>query len=240
MIQTLNAHPSHEAPSSRRASSYQKLPEVITNRCEMWVTANETTFQGGAALNLNTTAIVADSTLTGNSATGNTGEAAHPLGGGAILNYGALTLINDTIAGNAVGGTFRGSNIYNFHNDVSTGTITYRNTIVANGSGDANCFYEPSSVATDGGNNLDSGASCGFSSANHSLTNTDPKLAALADNGGPTQTMALEKPQRLRRRTRQRDRSAWNRAPTRARMRYWRVRTGSHRDDHHDHHVQRR
>src|SRR5262249_5137713 len=35
--------------------------------------------------------------------------------------------------------------------------------------------------------------SCGFSSANHSLSNTDPGLdpAGLADNGGPTETIAL-------------------------------------------------
>jgi hypothetical protein len=147
---------------------------------------------GGGALDLNTDATVSDSTFTGNSTSTNI-IGYEPGGGGAIENYGALTLVNDTITGNSVSvsGGFRGSNIYDYHDDTHSGTITYRNTIVANGSGDANCYYEASGVATDGGYNLDSGTSCGFSSGNHSLTNTDPKLAALADNGGPTQTMAL-------------------------------------------------
>jgi hypothetical protein len=39
------------------------------------------------------------------------------------------------------------------------------------------------------GNNIDSGTSCGFGDA--SLSNTDPLLGPLADNGGPTETHAL-------------------------------------------------
>jgi hypothetical protein len=149
---------------------------------------------GGGALSLNgantgaqtaSVGTIADTTFTGNSAIASGGISEPENGGGAIFNSGVLTLSNDTFAGNSVGGSFHGSNI----ND--SGKVVYRNTIVANGTGDANCFYASSSVATDGGYNLDSGTSCGFSSANHSLTNTDPKLGALADNGGPTQTMAL-------------------------------------------------
>jgi hypothetical protein len=152
---------------------------------------NATRDSGGGALNLNSAATVANSTFTGNSAIASPNDHEITNGGGAIFNSGNLTLINDTFAGNSVGGDFRGSTIYNFHDELHTGTITYRNTIIANGTGGANCQNDPLSVATDGGNNLDSGTSCGFSSANHSLTNTDPKLGALADNGGPTQTMAL-------------------------------------------------
>lgn len=63
------------------------------------------------------------------------------------------------------------------------------NTIVANSTSDGNC----SGVVTDGGHNLDDGTSCGFSTANGSLNNTNPRLdpAGLAHNGGPTQTVAL-------------------------------------------------
>lgn len=43
---------------------------------------------------------------------------------------------------------------------------------------------------TDGGHNLSSDASCAFTAAG-SRNNTDPKLGPLADNGGPTLTMAL-------------------------------------------------
>jgi hypothetical protein len=40
------------------------------------------------------------------------------------------------------------------------------------------------------GYNLDSGGSCGFTRTTD-LTHTDPLLSPLADNGGPTPTMAL-------------------------------------------------
>jgi hypothetical protein len=66
-----------------------------------------------------------------------------------------------------------------------------RNTIVANNpsGGNGNC----SGSITDGGHNLDDGTTCGFSTANGSVSNRDPLLdpAGLADNGGPTKTVAL-------------------------------------------------
>jgi chitodextrinase len=43
---------------------------------------------------------------------------------------------------------------------------------------------------TDAGYNLDSGTSCGFSSAKGSLNSTNAQLGPLQSNGGPTQTMA--------------------------------------------------
>ena len=50
-----------------------------------------------------------------------------------------------------------------------------------------------SGTITDGGHNLDNGTACGFSAANGSLSNANPLLdpAGLANNGGPTQTIAL-------------------------------------------------
>jgi hypothetical protein len=65
------------------------------------------------------------------------------------------------------------------------------NTIVANnttGEGPGNCVGE---TVTNGGNNLDSGDTCGFGTANDSLSNTDPELGPLKDNGGPTETQAI-------------------------------------------------
>jgi hypothetical protein len=50
----------------------------------------------------------------------------------------------------------------------------------------ANC----SGTITDVGHNLSSDGSCNFTNVG-SLNNTDPKLGPLADNGGPTFTMAL-------------------------------------------------
>jgi hypothetical protein len=62
-------------------------------------------------------------------------------------------------------------------------------SILANGQGGGNCGGQ--APITDAGYNIDSGSSCGFSAASHSMINTQPQLDALASNGGPTQTMAL-------------------------------------------------
>ena len=59
------------------------------------------------------------------------------------------------------------------------------------GDGLQGANWDTSAPISDGGYNIDSGSSCGFSMSNHSLPNTAPDLDALASNGGPTQTMAL-------------------------------------------------
>ncbi len=101
---------------------------------------------------------------------------ANNTGGPAISGYPDITftLLNSTIAGNTAGGLYR-----------VPGVVS--NTVVANNNGSGNCAE---STLTNGGNNLDSGATCGFGAANGSQSNTDPLLGPLADNGGPTLTMA--------------------------------------------------
>jgi hypothetical protein len=92
---------------------------------------------------------------------------------------------NSTIANN--GAFIQIGGIYGSPGTLSTTTLT--NTIVAN-----NDQYQGTNCAgtiIDGGHNLDSGTSCGFATDNNSLSGTDPKLGALADNGGPTATHAL-------------------------------------------------
>lgn len=104
-------------------------------------------------------------------------------GGSTLLNQrGALTVTNSTFSLNSNKGG--GSTIQNI-----LGSATLTNTIVANNSG-GNCYR----AITDGGHNIDDGTTCGFSAANGSLNNTDPQLdpAGLKDNGGPTQTIALQ------------------------------------------------
>ena len=61
------------------------------------------------------------------------------------------------------------------------------NTILASNAPGGN-YSGPSS--TDAGHNISSDDSCAFTNAG-SLNNTDPMLGPLADNGGPTWTMAL-------------------------------------------------
>jgi hypothetical protein len=67
--------------------------------------------------------------------------------------------------------------------------FTARDTIVAGntGAGGANC----SGSATSGGYNLESGSDCGFN-ATGDRSSSDPKLGGLANNGGLTETMALQ------------------------------------------------
>jgi hypothetical protein len=93
---------------------------------------------------------------------------------------------NSTISGNTAFAEIGG--IYGSPN--TTATTTLENTIVAKnvqGRG-ADC----AGTITDGGYNLDSGTTCGFSTTNNSLSGVvDPKLGPLADNGGPTKTHAL-------------------------------------------------
>lgn len=131
--------------------------------------SGNTAGSGGGIDNANGSFTVNNSTFTGNTASGS---------GGAISNGGTLTSTSSTLAGNTAN---TGSGI-----ESSGGVATVSNTIVANDPADSNC----AGTITDGGFNLDSGASCGFTETT-SRSNTDPELLPPADNGGPTQTRAL-------------------------------------------------
>jgi hypothetical protein len=130
---------------------------------------------GGGAIDNDTTLNIGNSTFTGN--TGGTN------GGGAIDNFGTTTITQTTFSGNS---SPYGANILNY-----TGfTLKISMSIVANGQGGGpNCGG--AQPVTDLGYNIDTGTSCGFSTASHSMSNTQPQLGPLASNGGPTQTMAL-------------------------------------------------
>lgn len=130
---------------------------------------------GGGAIDNDTTLNISDSTFNAN--TGGTN------GGGAVVNFGPTTVTQTTIADNS---SPYGANILN-----STGfTLTIGMSIVAYGQGGGpNCGG--GQAVTDAGYNIDTGSTCGFSTASHSMSNTDPQSDPLASNGGPTQTMAL-------------------------------------------------
>ena len=127
---------------------------------------------GGGAIDNDTTLNISDSTFTGNTAGGN--------GGGGVQNFGTTTITQSTFSAN---GSPFGANIYNY-----TGfSLTISSSIVAGGVTGSNCGGQ--APITDHGYNIDTGSSCGFSGT--SMNNTQPRLGALAANGGPTQTMAL-------------------------------------------------
>jgi chitodextrinase len=169
---------------------------TITN--STFTSNSATIYGGGALLNAAGTETLVGDTFTGNSGPGggaidndttlnitsstffnNTGGAN---GGGGVENFGTTTIRQSTLAGNT---SPYGANIFNY-----TGfTLSISMSIVSGGLTGSNCGGQ--APITDLGYNLDSSSSCGFSASQHSLSNTQPQLDALAANGGPTQTMAL-------------------------------------------------
>jgi hypothetical protein len=133
---------------------------------------------GGAIENAGTLEVT-NSTFFGNTATG----------GGAIRNggVGTVEVINSTFSGNSA---TSGGALLNGENS----SMTLGNTIVANSTFGSNCSFEFGNPIIDGGYNIDDDGTCGFTQATGSLPDTNPLLdpAGLADNGGPTLTIALQ------------------------------------------------
>jgi len=146
------------------------------------VSVESSTFNGnstgryGGAIYSNSTLDVLDSTFTANTTT------AAGSGGGAIYQTGGgtSTVTYATIAGNS--GQAFGGGIYN--EGSASATVILSRSIIANNT-NGNC----DGVLTSGGYNVWFGAtSCPFSGSGDGAGN--PMLGALANNGGPTQTMA--------------------------------------------------
>jgi hypothetical protein len=142
---------------------------------------------------------ISRSTLSGNS-TGSFGGAAESFGpmsivnstvannsaiyGPGIYNVGALVVASSTISGNrspvgAAGGIDNSTELGNL--------VTLANSILA-GNGSADC---DGSIASLDYNLIGTTAGCSFTAAPHDLLNIAPGLGPLANNGGPTETMAL-------------------------------------------------
>jgi hypothetical protein len=148
----------------------------------------------GAALCNNGTAILINSTFAQNSGGGGTGgpggkggvgthgngqdgpPGPSGAGYGAIYGFGQLYLTNCTVAFNSASTDGGG---------IRTGGGVLVNTLLA-----ANTPGNCSGSVTDGGHNLSSDGTCGFTGTG-SMNNTDSRIGPLANNGGPTLTMAL-------------------------------------------------
>ena len=156
-------------------------------------TGNSTNEEGGGVVNFQNATFV-NTTFSGNRAGLNATSPTGRDGGGAIFNSGGIvTLINCTIAGNTnVGGTLMGDGIFT-EDDNSLPRIavtTLQNTLVA-ANDDDNCMATGQNPIADGGGNLDDGVTCDFTDPT-SLPNVPAGLAAaLQNNGGPTDTIAL-------------------------------------------------
>jgi hypothetical protein len=139
--------------------------------------SGNSTNHGGGLYNASSSTVTASNdTFSANTATND---------GGAIYNSGTVTATNDTISGNTA--NTAGGGVY----DSDSGTTTMAATILSDDTGGDCASFAPATF-TDNGYNVDDDGSCGFSSANGSLSeDTGLRLGPLQDNGGPTETMAL-------------------------------------------------
>ena len=144
------------------------------------ISGNSATNSGGGIGNFGNLTVT-NSTLSGNTATS---------GGGIINNGGAtLTLTNSTLSGNSASSL--GGGIFNVINSQQStvGTLNIANTIIANSTNGGD-YAGGGTVGTNTNNLVEDGNIGGTPTGIWSVTG-DPLLATLANNGGPTKTMAL-------------------------------------------------
>ncbi len=146
---------------------------IILNSTFSRNVASGATSGGGGFANVGGPAMITNSTFYSNSA---------GYGGGIANANVAITVTNSTLSNNGASGN--GGAIL-----TGGGTTALYNTIVANSTSGGNCYAI--TMVTNGGNNIDDGTTCGWGLSNGSMSNTDPKLGPLQNNGGSTQTMAL-------------------------------------------------
>jgi predicted outer membrane repeat protein len=183
---------------------------AVDNRSTMRITAStfvnnyaNNNFTSGGAICNGGTLMIRGSTFSTNSSQGNNGGY-----GGAIYTYaGTLSVTNSTFSDNSAttsggaiysqGGTVRISNSTIGINPENIGgggalsnvgsSVFIQNSIVANSANGGNC----AGTITSDGYNLSSDSTCNFSGRGD-LNGENPRLGALRNNGGPTQTMALQ------------------------------------------------
>jgi hypothetical protein len=111
-------------------------------------------------------------------------------GGGAYLGAGDVLLLNSTVARNSVHGSGHLDFVQGGGFRRDSGTVKVESTILALNTAitGKNCY---GTVSSGGHNLLNSTNGCTFASKPSDQLNKDPKLGPLADNGGPTRTLAL-------------------------------------------------
>jgi uncharacterized repeat protein (TIGR01451 family) len=160
---------------------------TVTTSCEESCASNG----GGIDNEVDGTLTLHNSTLTDNQVSTGCVTACGEFGGGFYNDGSGATITNTTLSGNT---EFRGCNsvcggggggIYNL-TEYSIGA-----SIVANSTTADDCDGK---FPIDLGYNLDDDGTCGFTAANHDLSDTPAGLdpAGLQDNGGPTQTIELQ------------------------------------------------
>jgi hypothetical protein len=117
---------------------------------------------------------------------------ANAFGGGLFTNSTSLRLTNTTVARNVVGAEANTTSVTGGGIRVDSGTTTLEATILALNTaplaGGPNCFGP---VASGGRNLLGTTSGCTFGNLPSDKLGMNPKLGPLANNGGPTLTLAL-------------------------------------------------
>ncbi len=149
---------------------------------------------GGIYVDSSTNVTITNSTIANNQ----TGA------GGGIYNRGSLTVVNSAFYNNPVGGYGGGlhnisgatatliNNTFSDHSSdygdgiYNAGTLHLSNNIIANGTTNNNCVNAGGTISTNVNNLIEDNWTCGTPAST-----ADPMLGPLANNGGPTQTMAL-------------------------------------------------
>ena len=152
---------------------------------------------GGALLAVGAPGAAAAVTVQNSTISGNSASASAGMGGGGVAFVGAgITLVSSTLAYNtaAAGGA-------NLHQGaLARSSLTLRNSIVSNGTlttagvpAASRDLYQPggATVTSLGYNVVQVRSAATGWSATDAPNGTDPQLAALAANGGPTPTHAL-------------------------------------------------
>lgn len=147
--------------------------------------SNNSAGASGGGFYSNNHATVIDSTIAGNSAA---------TSGGGLINLNVVTLVDSTVAANF---STLGAGVYNLFSTVTlSGTIVARNSVSPANSA-ARDWAGAAATAGSSYNLIGDGTSSGLvNGTNHNLVGAsasplNPLLAPLANNGGPTQTMAL-------------------------------------------------
>ncbi|HKU27723.1 MAG TPA: choice-of-anchor Q domain-containing protein [Candidatus Sulfotelmatobacter sp.] len=181
---------------------------ISGNHAGSYCNANPCSAFGGGIYNAGTLMTIKNSTLTGNSVSTacSTSLSCRVGVGGAFYTVGTVTLNNSTVTGSTAyrcsgvcdgmgGAIVNGSGNLALNNStvggnpaggiVNAATSTLQNSLIANNSG-ANC----GGAITSHGYNLSSDNTCKFNGPGD-MNNINPLLGTLANNGGPTPTIAL-------------------------------------------------
>ena len=195
-------------------SSVSGNSATSTASCSSYYYCTVQVFAYGGGIYATSTTQVSASTVSRNTVSGNVSGSCCMytyVDGGGFYNSGTLTVANSTFSGNTntasgSNGTWSGGAIFN------TGTSTFTNSTVANNTAPqgagigtssgtvglqatllaGNTSSDCSGAVTDNGYNIDDDGSCGFTTPSISdYTTLSRTLGPLANNSGPTQTIAL-------------------------------------------------